>query len=837
MEELTVGKSTYQLLEKVRYPNGGTSLFYVCRNAVIILDDGICDCPDGSIFDYSLITEKQNSYMHRYGRVFRFLKEDAGMIEDMVLDPQYHFLNEEYRVYSSVDRSDSADASPLEWLFEQDFADVYGMESLQYLQKEYCIEDSAGHRYFLDYLVKTTQGPIAVEENGIRYHHPQIIGKEQYRDQLRKQNTCTQWGIRLYRFSTDDCSKNEQIKDDIRSFFGSDPSRFIANGLVADRAVQLYDHQADALDDMMKKRLAGYSAFLLVLPTASGKSRIAEEDMARCAREDPDFRALIMAPNQNILDDWQQRIHKDLPWLENKVEIHSYQYMMRNYDRMDPQRYTYEVCDEAHHTVAPVIRRVVQYFTPKCLLGLTATDQRPDRKRLESVFGTYNTQLSLEDAMKKHIVAQASVFRIETNLDLSKVRINGRDYVNADLEKSIRVTSRNDLIGDVLQKYFTEGEAGRLQGIVFCVNARHTKEMEKVLNDRGIPAKAYTSREAHADRLMRDFRDHKYRFLCACNMISEGWDYPELGILVMARPTLSKVLYLQQIGRGLRKTRTKSSVFVLDVVDEYGPMAKAVNMHALFHNPVYVPFGLITNRTYQIGDVIEVEGLHETVESIQPADIDTFEEKYGGYLNQEQLAREFFLSTGSITKWIHDGKITPDVEIPFGSRKIFLFSRENAERIRNQFHIPVHNDDTIRKDFFDFLEERDYSLSYKMPFLLSLLDQMDGKGDADIGKVLEQYIAFYRDRLDRGLPVDRSTCPYTAERLSDPKFMKNSMLTNPFEKFERKRFLYYTNDRKDLNVISMNHALLASLSEEDRTRIRGQMKQDLENYYRNLGGV
>lgn len=67
--------------------------------------------------------------------------------------------------------------------------------------------------------------------------------------------------------------------------------------------------------------------------------------------------------------------------------------------------------------------------------------------------------------------------------------------------------------------------------------------------------------------------------------------------------------------------------------------------------------------------------------------------------------------------------------------------------------------------------------------------------------------------------------------------MKNSMLTNPFEKFERKRFLYYTNDRKDLNVISMNHALLASLSEEDRTRIRDQMHQDLENYYRNLGGV
>ena len=73
---------------------------------------------------------------------------------------------------------------------------------------------------------------------------------------------------------------------------------------------------------------------------------------------------------------------------------------------------------------------------------------------------------------------------------------------------------------------------------------------------------------------MKAFKETEIRFLCACNMISEGWDYPELGILVMARPTLSKVLYLQQVGRGLRKTDTKKNVIVIDVVDEYGAMIK-----------------------------------------------------------------------------------------------------------------------------------------------------------------------------------------------------------------------------------------------------------------------
>lgn len=100
----------------------------------------------------------------------------------------------------------------------------------------------------------------------------------------------------------------------------------------------------------------------------------------------------------------------------------------------------------------------------------------------------------------------------------------------------------------------------------------------------------------------------------------------------------------------------------------------------------------------------------------------------------------------------------------------------------------------------------------KMPFLLSFIDHMDTIGDAKIEDVLTDYIAFYQDRIDKGLPVDRPSCPYNAETLKDRKMIKSSMLTNPFEKFERKRFMYYS---KDLGVISLNHALLAKMSEGD----------------------
>ncbi len=816
--------------EIVEYPNGGKSYFYVVDKTAIIVDEGICNCKkEEEIFPYTLITDKQNSYMHDYEKVFRFLAEDVEIIEETMRNAREH-VDMDF-VVRVANREENADASPLELLFEKNFTNVYGMNALKYLWKEYGIVDTNGHNYFLDYYVRLNNGGIAVEENGVTYHHPQIIGVEKYRNQLRKQNACAQWGIKLYRFSTEDCQFESRIEDDIRTFFGDDVSRFQENGLLVERKVELYDHQVDTLQEMTRKREEGTNAFLIVFPTASGKSKIVEEDMRIFAEGKQNFKALVLAPNVNIVKDWHERIEGSLREYRDRIEVNTFAYIARNYAQISPTEYSYIVIDEAHHAVAPVLKRVIQYFTPEFMVGLTATDQRPDKKKLESVFGNYKTGLSLIQAMEERIVAQANVYRIETNIDLSHVRFNGKDYINADLEKSIRVTSRNELIVNVLQEYFCEGEVAKRQGIIFCVSTKHTLEMEKLLNASGISAKSYTGQTKNADNIMADFKAKKIRFLCACNMISEGWDYPELGILIMARPTLSKVLYLQQIGRGLRKTATKENVFVIDVVDEYGAMARPCSMHSIFQNAMYVPFGNIACSTYSPGDMIEVDGLTERIERIVELDITSFEDKYGNYFSQEQLAREYYVSTGTITSWIKKGKIKPTVTYPFGSKQIYLFSPEDVETIRQELEIPEHTEETIKKDFFDFLEERDYSLSYKMPFLLSFLKNMNSIGDANIDGVLEDYIAFYEDRIEKGLPIDRASCPYNAETLKDRKMIKANMLTNPFEKFERKRFLYHS---KDLGVISMNHALFAKLGEEDLQKIRDQMVEDIQDYYRNM---
>ena len=832
-ENFLVQHTDFSLREQVKYPNGGLSSFYDNGTDMVIIDEDICvHNPEEPVFSYMLITDKQNNYMHQFKRVFRFLGYVQSEVE-RYLSKDEITMPVDYMV-TVGDRGEQADASPLELHFEQSFTNAYGINALKFLSREYGICDENGKNYFLDYLVRTRNGKYAVEENGVTYHHPQIIGEEKYKYQLRKQNTCALWGIKLFRFSTEDCAFENRIEDDIKQYFGKDTSEFVDDGLKIDRKVELYEHQTVSLQEIQKRREAGIKAFLIVLPTAAGKSKIVEEDLREFAKSRQDFKGLILVPGVNILADWEDRIRTSLPELKDKIEIKTYAYMARHYADVQPDYYNYLVVDEAHHAVAPVLKRVIQYFNTEFTIGLTATDQRPDKKKLETVFGTYSTSLSLKEAMEKEVVAKANVYRIETNIDLSQVRFNGKDYVNADLEKRVRVTSRNELIVNVLEEYFTSGEAGLRQGVIFCVNVNHANEMAKLLNNAGMTAASYTGQTKNSTELMEDFKQKRIRFLCACNMISEGWDYPELGILVMARPTLSKVLYLQQIGRGLRKTDVKKNVIVIDVVDEYGAMVKACNMHSIFANPYYVPFGDITKTDYEPGDMVIIDGIEERIERITEVDINSFEDKYGNYLSQEQVAREYFVSTGTVTSWIKKGKITPSVEYKFGSKSLYLFSPDDVEKYRKDLDIKEHNDNTIKQDFFDFLEERDYSLSYKMPFMLAIVKYIDSIGDAKIDDVLDDYIAFYQDRLRRGLQVDRSSCPYNEEMLKDRKAICRNMLTNPFEKFERKRFLYYS---KDLSVISMNHALYSQMEAEDWTRVSTQLQEDLKNYYSEMGGI
>lgn len=426
----------YVLRETVTYPNGGVSRFYDDGVDMVIIDDKICSCRDGEqIFPYTLITDKQNHYMKIYRRVFRFLGFDPETIEKCLRKSRQEVLHSTKKI---SERGEYADSSPLELLFEQNFTDVYGMRALKYLQKEFRISDEDGNNYFLDYLVDTADSRVAIEENGIHYHHPQLIGIEGYRKQLRKQNTCALWGLKLYRFSTEDCRFKDRIEDDIRSYLGKDTGGFREAGLLLERKTELYEHQEISLAQIEERREKGIRAFLIVLPTAAGKSRIVEEDIQKFAAGKEQFRVLILAPNTNIIADWKERIDKDLQPLQDRIDIKTYSYAVRHYHEKTRDYYSYIVVDEAHKAknssggvIAQAVLELAKYSSARVVLtGTPAPNGYEDIYNMFKFIWPTKNIIGFEINQLRDITAMGDRARIErliSNISPFFIRIRKSD--------------------------------------------------------------------------------------------------------------------------------------------------------------------------------------------------------------------------------------------------------------------------------------------------------------------------------------------------------------------------------------------------------------------------
>lgn len=431
-----------------------------------------------------------------------------------------------------ANREDTAsDNSVLESHFEKVFQDAYGSDSCNFLNKEFGVSIDKDTNAFVDYVIQTKDQSFAVEENGVSYHHPAIIEHKRYIKQLVRQNTLSLLGNSVFRFSTNNLLAGEQMVDNIKRFFGEKQGFVNINSIKSERQFELYEHQLEYLDKFNELRAKGTKSILVILPTASGKSQIVISD--------------LHAYHQVF-----KRVHA----LKNEcIEVHTYNAAFKGRFSHDPDHYDYIVFDEAHHAQAPNCKKTIQYYNPQFLVGLTATPDRLDQRKITDIFGNYDTHLTLEEAINKDIISNIRVFRLKSNIDLSEVRFNGQDFNNADIEKTLFVDSRNELIAESLKKYFEPRMGFYKQGLIYCVNVAHAKKLAQFIQGVGLTCEAVYGANKKNEVIFDRYKKKELQFMTTCQMISEGWDSPQTEIVVMARPTLSKVLYLQQLGRGARK--------------------------------------------------------------------------------------------------------------------------------------------------------------------------------------------------------------------------------------------------------------------------------------------
>ena len=820
----------FETVEDYYYDSLRHSVVMKKDSTCVIVDYDLCLQNNDAVFDYSKYCEMQNGLMASSGRLFRFYAvEGEDLCESihnwLTMEPDDIEISDKGGVFDKV----HVDNTPLEKTFEDLFVETYGNDALGFLQKEYSLSLSNGRNAFVDYVVETSTGSYAIEENGVRYHHPQIIRLEAYRRQLEKQNTLSLMGFKTFRFSFENLRFRDQVIDSIRTYLGPRNAFRNAHFIKGTRPFALYTHQETFLQEMRDARERGINTSLVVEPTGTGKSQIAIEDIYRLYKEGKIERVLVMVPSTMIKADWEARLEPFRDRLDITIELYNRSYLRRNHTAED--YFDYLLFDEAQHAQAANCAKTLQYFTPKYLVGLTATPERLDRKKLEDIFGHYKTNLTLREAIDKDVITNIRCYRLLSNVDLSAVRYNGKDYNYADLEKTLIVDSRNELIVRTLKKYFYPREGFCKQGIVFCVNVNHAKKLEKMMTAAGFAARAVYGGNRHNEEIFEQYGEKKIQFLLSCQLISEGWDSPQTEVVVMARPTLSKVLYTQQMGRGVRKYPGKECLYVIDVVDNYEGKLTPMCFNAVIGIPQYSDFMGVKNNEQ---DYLSILGLHESEIAMREIDIDTFEEKYKDYLSPEQAARELFIGTATIMNWYRKDNGISSLQLPIGSRMVPYFSPSDIEAIRAAHGLGHHDDSTILEDFEAFIDENTLTFSFKLIFMLSMLRLADKEGEVSIDALIEEYRRFYIDRIERGLPVDRRGCAYDREFLDDLVKVKRSILANPFEKFERKRFVYYS---KDLNILSFHPALWEKMSPEVKEGIREKERGFLERYYERLGGV
>lgn len=206
-------------------------------------------------------------------------------------------------------------------------------------------------------------------------------------------------------------------------------------------------------------------------------------------------------------------------------------------------------------------------------------------------------KLDLKSAVELNTLVPVRCIRIKTNIDMHDVRISGFKYNSQDLESTIRVPERNQLIVDTYCEYVPGKPT-----VVFCTSVKHAEEIAERFQARDVDARCVSGSTKSNERkqILSDYEAGKLPVLCACDLLNEGWDSPHTQVLMMARPTMSKTIYMQQLGRGMRKSPGKEFLMVFDFVDNANLFNMPYSIHRMLGISEYMPGGLVLGTKHGV---------------------------------------------------------------------------------------------------------------------------------------------------------------------------------------------------------------------------------------------
>lgn len=350
--------------------------------------------------------------------------------------------------------------------------------------------------------------------------------------------------------------------------------------------IRLEPFQDRLLEQIELARQLGHHRNLLVSATGTGKTVMAAVDYARLRSALPRARLLFVAHRAEILEQSRATFAhalRDASFGELWVGGHrpnAFEHVFASIQSLSvvgqealaPEHFDVVIVDEFHHAAAASYKRLLEHLHPVELLGLTATPERSDG---ESVLHWFDDRIAAElrlwDAIDQHRLCPFAYYGIADDLDLRDVPWKrGTGY---DVEGITRLITATDVWARRVLKELLDhvGRIEQVRALGFCVSVEHAQYMARIFKDAGVSAVAIwaDTPDTERRRVLQDLAAGRINVLFSVDLLNEGVDVPSVDTLLMLRPTESALLFLQQLGRGLRRSAGKSNCTVLDFVGHH----------------------------------------------------------------------------------------------------------------------------------------------------------------------------------------------------------------------------------------------------------------------------
>lgn len=334
--------------------------------------------------------------------------------------------------------------------------------------------------------------------------------------------------------------------------------------------------QRDALRFLVETRDAGFRRGLVVMATGLGKTFLAAFDSAQLGAK----RVLFVAHREEILlqaENTFQRIHPHLrvgQYNGSRKEVDvdllfaSVQTLGKSHhlDNFLPDHFDYIVVDEFHHAAAPTYRKLITHFQPRFLLGLTATPERTDQSDILSLCDDNLVfRCNLFHGVEQKILCPFSYYGIyDESVDYNEIPWRNGRFDPDSLSNKLATLAR------AKHAYNQWREKAQSRTLAFCVSIKHANFMADRFQKEGVNAVAvYGGSETDRSEALEQLEKSEIQIIFSVDLFNEGVDLPAIDTVMMLRPTESKVLFIQQLGRGLRRHQSKDCLVILDFIGNH----------------------------------------------------------------------------------------------------------------------------------------------------------------------------------------------------------------------------------------------------------------------------